>query len=230
MNQGKLFDPVPRHKLESLNKDELIEFSDAQARVIDQFKKEIARLNAEKEKIEQQSLLVDDKYIFLKKRFFGRSSEKESSPEKELNLEIPEEIKNPKARTLLPSQRYPHLAIEVEDLELKTNPTCSCCGEIAVDSGMFEISECLTLDQREFYVRRTRRKKYRCGKCHGSLVTTPAVPRITPGGSYSDELIIDVAMSKYCDLVPIERLILPRKNGQQIYAAVNCFSSYSIGV
>jgi transposase len=207
MNQGKLFDPVPRHKLESLNKDELIEFSDAQARVIDQFKKEIARLNAEKEKIEQQSLLVDDKYIFLKKRFFGRSSEKESSPEKELNLEIPEEIKNPKARTLLPSQRYPHLAIEVEDLELKTNPTCSCCGEIAVDSGMFEISECLTLDQREFYVRRTRRKKYRCGKCHGSLVTTPAVPRITPGGSYSDELIIDVAMSKYCDLVPIERYV-----------------------
>ncbi len=72
---------------------------------------------------------------------------------------------------------------------------------------MFEVSESLTLDSKEFYVRRTRRKKYRCGKCHGSIVTTPALPRITPGGSYSDELIIDVAMSKYCDLVPVERYV-----------------------
>ncbi len=64
MNQGKLFDPVPRHKLESLNKSELIEFSDAQARVIDQFKKEIVRLHAEKEQLGQQILLIDDKYIF----------------------------------------------------------------------------------------------------------------------------------------------------------------------
>lgn len=205
MNQEKLFEPVARHKLESLNRGELIEFSDAQARVIEQFKKEIARLQAEKENLEQQSLLVDDKYIFLKKKFFGRSSEREPASLEELNLEIPKEVKDPKARVLLPSQRYPHLAIEVEDLELKTNPTCSCCGAETIDSGMFEVSECLTMDPREFYVRRTRRKKYRCGKCHGSIVTTPAIPRITPGGSYSDELIIDVAMSKYCDLVPIER-------------------------
>lgn len=76
-----------------------------------------------------------------------------------------------------------------------------------MDSGMYEVSECLTLDPREFYVRRTRRKKYRCGKCHSSIITTPSLPRITPGGSYSDELIIDVAMSKYCDLVPIERYV-----------------------
>jgi len=205
MNQGKLFESIPRHKFESLTKSELIEFSEAQARVIEQFKKEISKLQAEKENLEQQSLLVDDKYIFLKKRFFGRSTEKESIPVEELNLEIPKENKDPKSRVLLPSQRYPQLALEVEDLELKVVPTCACCGELTTDSGMFEVSECLTLNPREFYVRRTRRKKYRCGKCHGSIVTTPVVPRITPGGSYSDDLIIDVAMSKYCDLVPIER-------------------------
>ncbi len=72
---------------------------------------------------------------------------------------------------------------------------------------MYEVSECLTLDPREFFVSRTRRKKYRCGKCHGSMVRTPTLPRIMPGGSYSDELMIDVAMSKYCDLVPIERYV-----------------------
>ena len=31
------------------------------------------------------------------------------------------------------------------------------------------------------------------------------MPRICPGGAYSDEMIIDVALSKYCDLIPIER-------------------------
>ena len=208
MKQSKLFDSIPRHKFESLTKAELIEFNEAQARVIEQFKKELEKLHAEKNKLEQQSLLVDDKYLFLKKKFFGRSSEKESTTSiDDLDLTIPEEKKEPKTRVLLPSQRYPHLAIEVEDLELKTKPTCSCCGAEAIDSGMYEVSECLTMDPREFYVRRTRRKKYRCGKCHGAIITTPALPRITPSGSYSDELIIDVAMSKYCDLVPIERYV-----------------------
>ncbi len=206
MKQDQLFDEVPRHKLESLTKTELIEFNEAQSRVIDQFQKEIKRLLVEKEKAEQKSLLIDDKYIFLKKKFFSRSSEKESF--EELDLEIPKEsLKDPKTRVLLPSQRYPQLAIEVEDIEFKSLPKCNCCGSEVMDSGMYEFSECLTLVPREFYVRRTRRKKYRCGKCHGSIVTAPALPRITPGGSYSDELIIDVAMSKYCDLVPVERYV-----------------------
>lgn len=206
MSQGKLFESVPRHKLESLNKTELIEFNEAQSRVIESFQREISRLKAEKAELAQQSLLVDDKYLFFKKKFFGRSSEKEPAPE--LDLEIPEQLKkDSKTRVLLPSQRYPHLAIEVEDLELKAFPTCQCCGVETIDSGMYEVSESLTLDPKEYYTRRTRRKKYKCSKCHSSIITTPMYPRITPGGSYSDELIIDVAMSKYCDLIPIERYV-----------------------
>lgn len=208
MKQDQLFESIPRHKYESLSKTELIEFNEAQSRVIEQFRKAIAQLQAEKAELGQQSLLVDDKYLFLKKKFFGRSSEREASAVDGLDLEIPvADNKHPKTRVLLPSQRYPHLAIEVEDVEFKKLPMCECCGSETVDSGMFETSECLTLDPREFYVRRTRRKKYRCGKCHGGIVTTPAPPRITPGGSYSNELMIDVAMSKYCDLVPIERYV-----------------------
>ncbi|MCP3681904.1 MAG: transposase [bacterium] len=33
----------------------------------------------------------------------------------------------------------------------------------------------------------------------------PPMPRICPGSAYSDEMMIDVALSKYCDLIPIER-------------------------
>ena len=206
MKQSQLFESIPRHRFEGLSKPELIEFNEAQSRVIESFKKEIERLRAEKEQLAQQSLLVDDKYLFLKKKFFGKSSEKEAHPLMDMS---PEEFnsKNPKARVLLPSQRYPGLPLIVEDLGLKTLPKCDCCGVEVLDSGMFEVSECLTLDAREFCIERTRRKKYRCGKCHGGIVTTPSLPRITPGGSYSDKMIIDVAMSKYCDLVPVERYV-----------------------
>jgi len=62
----------------------------------------LEKLQADKENLEQQSLFVDDKYIFLKKKFFGRSSEKESLVAEELNIEIPNETKDPKTRVLLP--------------------------------------------------------------------------------------------------------------------------------
>lgn len=36
-------------------------------------------------------------------------------------------------------------------------------------------------------------------------MTAPAPPRIKEESTYSDEMAIDVAMTKYCDLVSIER-------------------------
>ncbi|MBC7659476.1 MAG: transposase [Chitinophagaceae bacterium] len=37
------------------------------------------------------------------------------------------------------------------------------------------------------------------------MQTTPALHRIIPGGGYSDEMAIDVSLSKYCYLIPMER-------------------------
>ena len=73
------------------------------------------------------------------------------------------------------------------------------------DSGMTEDSEFLTVIPKQYLVVRLMRHKYRCTNCHGDLVTAPAPPRIKEGSAYSDEMAIDVAMTKYCDLVPIER-------------------------
>lgn len=206
MKQSKLFDPIPSEKFGMMSREDLESFAKLEQRVRIQLQQQLEKLQSEKNKLENQVLLVDDKYLLLKKKFFGKSSEKESHPLMDV---APEEInkKVPKSRVLLPSQRYPGIPVIVEDLELKVLPQCDCCGVGMLDSGMFEVSESLTMDAREFCVEKSRRKKYRCGKCHGSIVTTPALPRITPGGSYSDKMIIDVAMSKYCDLVPIERYV-----------------------
>jgi transposase len=72
-------------------------------------------------------------------------------------------------------------------------------------SGLFEVSEVLTVTPAVFKINRIKREKLRCSKCYGDVKTAPALPRIVPGGSYSDEMIIDVVVAKYCDLIPIER-------------------------
>jgi transposase len=37
------------------------------------------------------------------------------------------------------------------------------------------------------------------------MKTAPVPPKIIEGGGYSDEMVIDASLSKYCDLVPMER-------------------------
>jgi transposase len=73
------------------------------------------------------------------------------------------------------------------------------------DSGMTEDSEFLTVVPAEYIVIRQKRQKVRCSKCYGDMKTAPSPPRIKEGSSYSDGMVIDVAMSKYCDLIPVER-------------------------
>ena len=72
------------------------------------------------------------------------------------------------------------------------------------DTGMTDNSEFLTRIPAKFFVIRLMRHIYGCKDCE-TLVTTPCPPRIKHGGAYSDEMIVDIALSKYCDLIPIER-------------------------
>lgn len=73
------------------------------------------------------------------------------------------------------------------------------------DSGLTETSEYITVIPKKYVVVRQHRHKYRCSSCHGDIQTAPAAPRVIPGSSYSDEMIVDATLSKYCDLVPMER-------------------------
>jgi transposase len=72
---------------------------------------------------------------------------------------------------------------------------------------MTEDSEFLTVIPKQYFIVEQKRHKYRCQKCHGEIKTAPCPPRISPRGSYSDAMIVDVALSKYCDLIPIGRYV-----------------------
>ena len=69
---------------------------------------------------------------------------------------------------------------------------------------MTEDAEQLTVIPKKYEILRTKRSIYRCS-CQSCMKTAPASPRIVEGSSYSDEMILDVVLSKYCDLIPIER-------------------------
>lgn len=149
------------------------------------------------------------------KRQFGTSSEKspkaiESFGSKDfVRATLTEDQKTPptpRAKTTKQlSERYPSAPMQVENIGFDKPPCCPQCGKDTQDSGMTEDAEYLTTSPREYIIVRQKRQKNRCQTCHAGIVTAPAPARIIPGGSYSDEMIVDATLSKYCDLIPIER-------------------------
>ena len=202
MSQQYLLDPIPCDKYDLLTKEELIALHLGEQKIRLAFQKEVEELKKQRDQAEQKSLLVEGNYVLIKKKLFGKSSEKSPSSESEKKEKRP-----PRTKVQLPSQRYPNAAIIETDIEFETLPSCACCGGQMKDSGMTEDSELLTVIPRQFYVVRQKRHKYRCTSCHGDIKTAPGVPKIKEGSSYSDEMVIDVAMSKYCDLIPVERYV-----------------------
>lgn len=104
-----------------------------------------------------------------------------------------------------PTQQ-PNLPIVEETLELPDEKrVCPACeGTLDLMGEQAEESEEITVVQRHFILVKRRRQKYRC-RCNGAVVTAPAPPKLIPGGRYSSDFAIEVAISKYLDHLPLER-------------------------
>lgn len=156
---------------------------------------------------EQIRLLLEEQMESLREAEYGASSERYKRPETSEKAKTP-----PRPRVKKPSERYPNIPVRELEITMNPAPSCACCGEKMTDSGMREESEQLTVIPKKFEILRQLRVKYRCS-CHGSIQTAPTSPRIVEGSSYSDEMIQDVALSKYCDLIPIERYVAMARRG-----------------
>ena len=200
MEQINLGETSHSTKFDQFTKDEIIQkytvIEQELARVI----KENYELRNEKITDNQLNLILQEQLGELQNTLFGPSSEKYKKSDK------PKTPKEPaKPRIKKPSERYPNIPVVEKIISMFPLPNCICCGIGMSDSGMTEDSEQLTVIPKKYEIILQKRKKYRCGKCHGDIQTAPLPARITPGSTYSDEMIIDVALSKYCDLIPIER-------------------------
>lgn len=135
------------------------------------------------------------------------------SSEKSSNRETEGKKGERKERNQLPSERYPGVPVVERELDFKDPPYCNNCNRKLTDTGLHECVETLTVIPKKYLIDRILKKKYRCGSCYTGMVTAK-LPRIVPGSSYSDEMVLDVGLSKYCDLIPVERYtMMAERNG-----------------
>jgi transposase len=198
--QQYLFDTIPNDKYDLLSKEEVIQLNRDNENLIRQMREHIEQLHSKYLASEQKSFLLEEQTLNIKHRLFGKRSEKSDK-----KTASNKSKKDPRKRVLLPSERYPNLDVIEKLVTLDKVPVCLCCSKDMKDSGLTEDSEYLTVIPRHYYVVKQKRVIYRCSTCQDNLITTPGIPRIRPGSSYSDEMVVDVALSKYCDLIPVER-------------------------
>jgi transposase len=192
-------------KLQTFSKDEIISrYTDLEAEYLKTVR-ELYKLKNQKLTDEQLGFLLKEQLIDLRADMFGASSERYKKPDKPTHK--PKEPGTPPApRPKLPSERYPNIPIREQVITQSPAPTCTQCGSLMVDSGLTEDSEQLTVIPKKYEIIKVKRIKYRC-QCQGCMIAAAAPERIIPGSSYSDEMILDVAVSKYCDLIPVQRYV-----------------------
>lgn len=211
---SKVLAPLSLKQLQTLKKEELALLCHEEQKLRLQLQSFYNEAKAANVELQEKTLLLEERYVLLKNQFFAKSSERTPPPKPP--AKDPRKKKKPKKRCQKPSERYSDVPLIKRDLEFETPPPCTLCETPMIDSGMVESSEFLTVIPKSFAVIEQNRHKYRCPKCHGDIRTTPLPPRICPGSSYSDEMIVDVALSKYCDLIPIERYVnIAAKQGVQ---------------
>lgn len=213
----------PSKNIESLDKSELILrlnklelFKSNLERTNQNLKSKIDRLQILVAELKQGNLDLTEGMILMQEMIFAKRSEKSTQSEiadsdnESLRIQGAEDdnsnkIKNP--RLLKPSERYPNAEIKVIEVFPESSPKCPCCSHEMQDSGMTEDSERLSVIPKKFIIELRRRHKFRCSHCQGAIATTAAPAVIVPGGAFSDRLIIDVALSKFCDLMPMSRYV-----------------------
>ncbi len=151
---------------------------------------------------------------------YGRSSEKLNRDQLELTLEDVEQAiagieagedkESPaKSRERAAKRRAnrgalpEHLPRIVETIAPEST-VCPCCGEAMHEIGADE-SQRLDVVPAQFRVIVTRRPKFACGACPGSLAQAPAPERLIKGGLPTERLVAHVLAAKYQWHLPLYR-------------------------
>lgn len=137
----------------------------------------------------------------LRQDKFGDSTEKRPA-----TSATPPEAKKPQAGH--GPREQPRLE-RVEEIHLLDDADKACpeCGGALTEwKDQFEESEEVDIIPRRYLLRVHKRQKYRCG-CGECVDTALGVPKLIPGGRYSPDFAVDVAISKYLDHMPLERQV-----------------------
>lgn len=173
--------------------------------------KRVARLERElaeakgatPEEMQRRLALLEAQLAQMQKKIFGASSERSTS-------ETTERAKSeePKPRTGHgPTEQPELLTVQVvHDLD-DADQVCPKCGRgLEEMDGQFEEHTEVDVIPCRFVLKHHKRKKYRCA-CGACIETALGPEKLIAGGRYSVGFAIHVAISKYCDHLPLERQV-----------------------
>lgn len=183
----------------------------------DHFKGAFEEADAERQRLE---LVVRQ----LVRAQFGRKSERLDPEQFQLTLEnVEQEIaavkatgqdaedgeENRRPRRAPARRNLGHLPAHLDRYEVVIEPedrSCPCCGG-AMHQIDVEETERLDAVPLHLRVRITRRPIYGCRSCGEAVVQAPAPDSVVPGGLPTEALLAHLAVSKYCDGLPLYRQV-----------------------
>lgn len=152
--------------------------------------------------LQEELQIIKEKVDRREQELFGKSSERRPAPEAPTATEPkkPRKGHGPREQNQLKIERVPH-TLPADQL------ACPHCGDqLSPMPGQYEISQEITVLAREFAVRQHQRQKYRCA-CNGHIATAPLPVKLMPGGRYSVEFAVEVALCKYGVHLPLARQV-----------------------
>ena len=134
------------------------------------------------------------------RKLYGKSSERRGKGDRKK--------KPAKKRTKFGNRAQPDLPVEsIEHTLPADDRDCpSCGGQLERMAEVTEDSEEITVVERTFKLVRHKRCKYRC-RCNSAVVTAPGPHKLVPGGRYSLDFAIRVAIDKYLLHMPLSRQV-----------------------
>lgn len=173
---------------------------------------EIVRLKTAGERADVEIGRLHDIIAALQRHRFGARSERLADDQLELAFEEIEaalghvaadlDAASPAPRDVAPRRINrghlpPHLE-RVERLVDVEDKACPCCGGALHVVGE-DLSERLDVVPTTFRVLVTRRPRYGCRSCEGTIVQAPAPARIVEGGIPTEATVAHVVVAKYAD-------------------------------
>jgi transposase len=153
--------------------------------------------------LQRRLALLEGQLAQMQKKIFGTSSERSTTTTKD---RTPAEEPKPRTGHGPTEQRELLTVPVVHDLDDADKMCPKCGGGLEEMDGQFEEHTEVDVIPCRFVLKHHRRKKYRC-TCGACIETAPGPDKLIAGGRYSVGFAIHVAISKYCDHLPLERQV-----------------------
>ena len=162
------------------------------------------------EALQQELMHLHEQLAAAQHTLFARSSERRPSEAAPPSADRPAapQAPAPARRPGHGPRTQPALAhVEVvHTLDIPDQACPRCGGELLPMAGQFEEHEEIDVVERSYQIVRHLRQKYRCG-CGSCIDTALGPDKPIPGGRYSVDFGVHVAVAKYLDHLPLARQV-----------------------